>query len=95
LLLRRDDERRSDVVLQVKQAFYTYAQNVRLAGVNEANVRNQQDHLALAQARLRSGLGLPSDVMRAQTAVADAILNLSVARNNASTSRVNRALLNS
>src|SRR5262249_9033574 len=83
----------ADQVLQVKQAFYTYAQNERLVTVNETNVRNQQDHLALAQARLNTGLGLPVDVVRAQTAVAEAILNLNVARNNASVSRVNLALL--
>ncbi|MCC6446150.1 MAG: TolC family protein [Armatimonadetes bacterium] len=83
----------SDLVFQVKQAFYTYSQNVRLVGVNETNVRNRQDHIALAQARLRAGLGLPSDVVRAETAVAEAILNLTLARNNASVSRVNLALL--
>jgi len=83
----------SDLVLQVKQAFYTYVQNQRLVSVNEANVRSQQDHLALAQARLKAGLGLPSDVVRAQTAVAEAILNLNLARNNASIARVNLALL--
>jgi outer membrane protein len=83
----------SDLVLQVKQAFYTTVQDQRLVGVNESNVRNQQAHLALARARLGSGLGLPSDVVRAETAVADAILNLNVARNNASVSRVNLALL--
>jgi outer membrane protein len=82
----------ADLVLQVKQAFYTYAQDERLVGVNEANVRNQQDHLALAQARLRSGLGLPIDVVRAQTGVSEAILNLNLARNNASVARVNLAL---
>lgn len=83
----------SDLVLQVKQAFYTYVQNTRLAEVNETNVRNQQDHLAVAQARLNAGLGLPSDVVRAQTAVAEAILNLNLARNNASLARVNLTLL--
>jgi outer membrane protein len=83
----------SDLVLQVKQAFYTYVQDQALVTVNEANVRDQQAHLALAQARLRSGLGLPSDVVRAETAVANAILNLNVARNNASVSQVTLALL--
>jgi outer membrane protein len=78
----------SDLVLQVKQAFYTYTQDLRLVTVNENNVRNQQSHLALADARQKSGLGLPIDVVRAQTAVADAILNLNIARNNASVSRV-------
>lgn len=78
-----------DLVFDVKQAFYTLVQNNRLVGVNEANVRNQQAQLALAQARLNAGLGLPSDVVRAQTAVAEAIQNLDVARNNASVARVN------
>ncbi len=81
----------ADTVLQVKQAFYTLAQNERLVAVNESNVRNQQDHLALAQARLNAGMGLPSDVVRAQTAVSDAIFNLNVARNNAAISRVDLA----
>ncbi|MDQ3813325.1 MAG: TolC family protein [Armatimonadota bacterium] len=83
----------ADLVLQVKQAFYTYVQNVRLVGVNETNLRNRQEQLALAQARLNAGLGLPADVVRAQTAVAEAVFNLDLARNNASTSRVNLALL--
>lgn len=83
----------ADLVLQIKQAFYTYTQNARLVTVNENNVRNQQDHLALAQARLKSGLGLPYDVVRAETAVAEAILNLNLARNAASVSRVNLATL--
>ncbi|HEV2471342.1 MAG TPA: TolC family protein [Chthonomonadales bacterium] len=81
-----------DTVLAVKQAFYTYVQDLRLVTVNETNVRNQQAHLALAQALLRSGLGLPSDVVRAETAVADAILNLNLARNAAGAARVSLAL---
>ena len=82
----------SDLVLQVKQAFYTSVQDQALVTVNESNVRDQQAHLALAQARLKSGLGLPSDVVRAETVVADAILNLTVARNNASVAQVNLTL---
>ncbi len=78
----------ADLVLAVKHAFYTYLQDVRLVGVAETNVRNQQQHLALAQARLQSGLGLPYDVVRAQTAVSAAIYGLTVARNTASQSRV-------
>ncbi len=78
----------ADLVLAVKHAFYTYLQDVRLVGVAEINVRNQQQHLALAQARLQSGLGLPYDVVRAQTAVSSAIYGLTVARNTASQSRV-------
>ena len=87
------DKTRSDTVLQVKQAFYTYSQNIRLVAVNEDTLRNQQLHLALAQARFNTGLGLPSDVVRAQTAVSSAILNLNIARNNASVSRVSLTTL--
>ncbi len=83
----------ADVALQVKQAFYTYAQNTRLVEVNEANVRNRQGHLDLAQARLKAGVGLPSDVVRAETARADAIFALNLARANASVSRVTLAQL--
>jgi len=83
----------SDLVYQVKQAFYQYAQNQQLVAVNEANLRNQQTHLEQAQARVKAGLGLPSDVVRAQTAVSDAIFALNVARNTASISRVNLAFL--
>jgi len=83
----------SDLVLQVKQAFYAYAQAQHLIVVNDATVKNQQDHLALAQARLNAGVGLPVDVVRAQTSVADAILNLNLARNSASIGQVNLALI--
>lgn len=83
----------SDTVLQVKQAFYAYSQSERLVAVNEANVRNAQNQLALAQARLNVGLGLPADVVRAQTAVSEAIFNLTVARNATSVARVNLAQL--
>ncbi len=83
----------SDLALQVKQGFYTYVQNQRLVTVNENNVHNQQDHLAEAQARLRAGLGLPSDVVRAETAVSEAVLNLNLARNAADVSRVSLALV--
>lgn len=82
----------ADLVLQVKQSFFTLLQNERLVRVNETNVRNQQEHLALAEARFRAGLGLPADVVRAQTAVAEAVFNLTQARNNASIARVNLAL---
>lgn len=83
----------ADLDLQTRQAFYTLQQNVRLVGVNEGNLRNQQDHLALAEARLKSGFGLPSDVVRARTSVAEAIQNLTVARANETLSRTSLALI--
>lgn len=81
-----------DAVFQVKQAFYAYVQSERLVQVNEANVQSRQDQFTLAQARLAAGLGIPADTVRAQTAVAAAVLALSVARNNAAQARVSLAL---
>lgn len=78
----------SDLILQVKQGFYQYVQNLRLVTVNEENVRNSQQHFALTRARVQAGVGLPSDMVTAQTAVANATLNLTLARNTAVTSRV-------
>lgn len=83
----------SDLAFQVKQAFYAYVQNARLAEVNEANIRSRQGHLDLAKARLEAGVGLPSDVVRAETARAEAILGLNLARTSASVSRVALAQL--
>jgi outer membrane protein TolC len=83
----------SDLVLSTKQAFYQYMQNLRLVDVDQANLRNTQDHLALATARLQAGVGLPSDVVTAQTAVSDAVYAVNLARNTASTSRVALATL--
>lgn len=81
----------ADLVLQVKQGFYGLAQSVRLVTVNEANLVNAHDHLALAKARLNAGLGLPSDVVRAETAVSDAALTLNLAQNASSLAGVTLA----
>jgi outer membrane protein len=78
----------ADLVLQTKQGFYTLLQNTRLVSVNEANLAAQQAHVALARARLEAGFGLPSDVVRAETAVSEAALDLNLARNAAALSRV-------
>lgn len=77
----------ADVVLAVKQAFYTYQEKQRLAEVNEAELASQQSHLASAKARLDAGMGLPADVVRAETAVANAVFNLNLARNEALVAR--------
>ncbi|HEX2950485.1 MAG TPA: TolC family protein [Armatimonadota bacterium] len=83
----------SDLVYQVKQAYYTYTQNLRLISVNEANLRNRQEHLNLAKARVDAGVGLPVDVVRAETAVQEAILSLNLAQNSAGVSQVALAQL--
>jgi len=78
----------SDTVFNVKSAFFNYVQKYRLVSVNEQNVATQQKHLELAQERWKAGVGLPSDVMRAETAVQDAIFNLTQARADADNARV-------
>jgi outer membrane protein len=80
------------LVFQVKQAFYLSLQDERLIDVAQENVKNQQGHLAEAQARLNTGLGLPLDVVRAETAVSDAIFGLTQAQGAASIARTNLAL---
>ncbi len=82
----------ADLVFQTKGAFYGYVQAMRLVSVNEANVRNRQDHLAEAQARVKAGVGLPVDVVRGETAVAEAILSLNLAQNAASLAQTTLAL---
>ncbi|MDE2127510.1 MAG: TolC family protein [Armatimonadetes bacterium] len=71
----------ADLALQVKQLFYAYDEAKHLVTLNETNVSDQQSHLDLAQARLRSGLGEPSDVLLARTALDAAIQALTTARN--------------
>lgn len=81
------------LVLQVKQAYYAYVQAQQLAAVNQSNMTNRQGQLELAQARLASGLGLPSDVVTAEAALGAGANSLSVAENNASIARTNLELL--
>lgn len=71
----------SDLVLQVKQAFYTLVQDRGLTEVARANLTSRQHELDLAQARLNSGLGAPADVVRAKTSLDDATQSLSLAEN--------------
>jgi outer membrane protein len=77
-----------DVVNQVKQAYYALLQNQRLVEVQRSNVAAQQAHLELTQARFSSGLAPHSDVVRAQTAVAEAVFLFANAENTAALSRV-------
>ena len=77
-----------DLVSQVKQAFYTFVQDNSLVDAADANVRNTQAQLDLAQARLDSGLGAPADVVSAKTLFAIAVVALTQARETAASSRI-------
>lgn len=78
-----------DLIYSVKQAYYAYTNAERLVGVNEENVANRQRELDLATSRLSSGLGAPSDVVTAETSKSQAVLALTVARDEALQARVN------
>ncbi len=81
----------ADLGLQVRQAFHTLVQTERLAGVSEANLTARRNHAELARARLKSGLGIPYDVVRAEAAEADALLQLNSAQAEAVQARVRLA----
>jgi outer membrane protein TolC len=83
----------SDTVLDVKQAFYQYVQNLKQVQVEEQDVANRQAQLDLAQARYNVGLGVQSDIISAQTAKAEAIESLSQAQVNAEQAHFNLAIL--
>ncbi len=83
----------ADLVLAVKAAFYGYVQGSRMVEVAEKNLANQRQHLQQAQGRFRLGIGLPAEVTRSETAVSQAIFNLTQARNDAGNAQVNLALL--
>ncbi len=83
----------NDTVLDVKQAFYLLTQNLQQVQVNEQEVINRQSQLDLARARFNVGLGLPSDIVTASTAKAEAILALSQARANAEQARISLAII--
>lgn len=82
----------ADLVLNAKQLFYNYVQARDLVRVSQDNVDNLQAELALATARLNTGLGEPGDVVQAKTSLANAVIDLTNARGTEETSRVDLAL---
>lgn len=82
---------RADLVLDVKTAFFTWVALRDQSEVVEANLVNQRHNLELARARWESGLGLPADLVRAQTAVAAGTVDLNRARAAALTAQTQLA----
>lgn len=83
----------SDLVLQVKQAYYTLVQNANLVKVSEANLLNRNSQVALARARVQQGLGQPADLVQAETSLSDAQQSLVQARASKTSSEIALALL--
>lgn len=82
----------NEVALSVRRSFYGYSRAQAVERASEANLANRNTQLALAQARLDSGLGAPSDLVRAKNSVAEATLALTNARSAAITARFSLAL---
>ncbi len=83
----------SNLVFQVKQAFYSFVQNIHLVTVGEANLSSRNAQLALARARYNVGIGQPADLVQAETNLSDSQQSLVQARANAASSQMALALL--
>ena len=77
----------------MKQAFYTFVQDQALVGVQADDIKNQQEHLRRTIGLYKAGTGLPSDVVQAQAAVADAIATVIAALNTADSAQIALAKL--
>ena len=82
----------SNTSLSVRRSFYGLARAIELQKSADANLKNRNAQLALADARLKSGLGAPSDFLNAKNAVANATNALTLARGATVTARIALAL---
>ena len=80
-----------DVVFQVEQAYYQLLGFESLVRANEQSLKNSQTALEAAQKRRESGLATVADVYRAETAVAQAQLNLTKSKGDFEKARGNLA----
>ena len=83
-LLRQTEQ---DLSLQVATAFLNVLQSERLTIVREAQLAEAQQALAQAEARFRAGTAARSDVIQAQSTLAQAQVNLLVAQSQIDTSK--------
>ena len=60
----------------VRSAFHAFEQSQAFLVAAQSNLANRKSQLDLANARLSAGTGAPSDLVQAQTAVADATISL-------------------
>lgn len=80
---------RQDTTFNIKQAYFTLLENARLADVDARTVAAQRVHLQEARAFWSAGRSPESDVVKAQTNVAEALLVLANAQNAIATARLN------
>ncbi|MCR5661892.1 MAG: TolC family protein [bacterium] len=78
----------ADLVKSVRSSFYGLIAMRRLSEVARANLENRRRILDQAKAKWEAGSGLPSDVIRAESQVASAVLSLNAARADAVTATI-------
>lgn len=78
----------SNLISDVKKAYYAVQGNEGLVRAAEANVEARQNQLKMAQAKLLSGMGAPADVISAKTNLSDAVLSLTQSRQTLSLSKM-------
>jgi outer membrane protein TolC len=83
----------ANLVFQIKQQFYTVAEDQQLVGVFESEVKSTKAQLDLTVAQLSVGLGVPSDVVNASANLANATSSLVQARQTYILARVDLAAL--
>ncbi len=85
---------RNQVVLDAKNSYFDVLRARAFVDVADQALKNTQDRQTTAEANLRAGTGTRFDVLRAQTDVANAQLNLIAAKNrvNLTTATLNNVL---
>lgn len=86
------EAQKNDTAYLVSQAFDNAILAKQTEQVQEENIANREQQLALSQARLKSGIGLPSDMVNAETALAQGQVLLSTAQANSRSALVTLAL---
>lgn len=79
----------ANVVLSVKQAYYTFLEDTHLVDVYKENLADQQAHVAETQAQEAAGTAPHTNVLTAQAAASSAQFDLVTAQNTANIARIN------
>ncbi|MGD0281927.1 MAG: TolC family protein, partial [Dissulfurispiraceae bacterium] len=74
--------KREEIAFKVTQAYFTVVKAKEQISMTEKTLEDTREHLRIAELRLKSGLGLFSDTLRASTAVIEAEQQLTSVRKN-------------
>jgi len=85
--------KREETALKVTQTYLAIRTAKEYVNVTRAGIDDAKEHLRIADARYRNGLGLYSDVLRAKTAVIEAEQRVVTAEKNLSVAKKGLAIL--